>query len=113
MLKLTSVLDTSIPSVDPLDLESFWALQSRDSDKIGVAYTQSAILSACKSPTADPIAIWARATFIHVLLGHGLLDKWRDGQKIQKVVFDAVAVFPLPGGLRTVDPAEFIATLPA
>jgi len=113
MLDPTSVLDTPIPSVDPLDLQIFWAVQSCHSDNVGVGYTTSAIFTACKSPTADPIAIWARSIFIHMLVKQGLLDKWRDGQEIQKVVFDAVAAYPMPNGLRQADPTGLIITLPA
>ncbi len=108
MLDPASVLDTPIPPVDPFDLQSFWALQSRHSDNAGVGYTTSAILSACKSPTADPVAIWARTIFLQMLVKQGLLDKWRDGSEIQKVVFDAVAAYPLPNGLQQADPNDFL-----
>jgi hypothetical protein len=32
--------------------------------------------------------------FIHMLVAKGLLDKWRDGPEIQKVVCDVVAAYP-------------------
>ncbi len=113
MFDLKSIIDSPIPPVDPLDLQNFWALQSRHSDKPGVAYATSAILSACKNPAADPLALFARTTFIHILLQHGFLDKWRAGSEMQKVVFDAVAAYPLPNGLQQADPNGLIIALTA
>ncbi len=112
MLDLKSIVDSPIPPVDPLDLQTFWALQSRHSEDPGVAYATSAILSACKNPAADPLALFARSTFIHVLLQHGLLNKWCDGSEMQKVVFEAVAAYPLPNGLQQADPDALLITFP-
>jgi hypothetical protein len=59
----------------------------------------------------DPIAVWARAALLQTLLQSGVLDDWRAGNRPYDVVFEAIAKFPLPGGLQRFRPEEFAETL--
>jgi hypothetical protein len=110
MLELRSIIDGNIPAVSPLDVQRLWSLQSRDSPS--VSYCTRAILQVCESESADPIAVGARTTLIHMLLQQGVLENWRENDGLSKVVFEAAAAFPLPTGLKGLNPSEFVASLP-
>lgn len=112
MLDLKSMIDGDIPAVSSIDIQRFWSLQSqRPGDS--VSYSTKAILQVCESQSADPIAVGARTMLLGTLLEQGALENWREGDGLSKVVFDTAAVFPLPNGLRGLNPSEFIALLSA
>jgi hypothetical protein len=112
MLDLQSFIQAAIPAVDPLDIERFWTLQSQHPREPGVAFSTIAISEVCESPSADPIAVWARTTLIIILLEQGQLGNWLEDGRPDTVVFATAAVFPLPAGLQQFDPDEFLANLP-
>ena len=113
MLDLKSIIDRNIPAVSPLDIQRLWSLQSQHSADSGVSYSTKAILQVCESESADPIAVGARTMLLGTLLQQGVLENWREGEGLNKAVFDVAASFPLPTGLRGVNPSEFVALLPA
>jgi len=49
MLDLKSVIHTTIPAVNPLDVQRLWTLQSQHSTDSAVAYTKEAILQVRES----------------------------------------------------------------
>jgi hypothetical protein len=49
---------------------------------------------------------------LSTLLEQGVLENWRENDGLSKAVFDVAAAFPLPTGLRGLNPNEFIALLP-
>ena len=110
MLDLKSIIDGDIPAVSSIDIQRFWSLQSqRPGDS--VSYSTKAILQVSESASADPIAVGARTMLIGTLLEQGVLENWRENGGLNKAVFDAAAVFPLPNGLRGLNPSEFLALL--
>jgi hypothetical protein len=56
---------------------------------------------------ADPVAVFFRTALLQSLLQTGLLDVWRDGDRLYDVVFEAIAAFPLPHGLQGFRPEDF------
>ncbi|HMF74608.1 MAG TPA: hypothetical protein VK604_03005 [Bryobacteraceae bacterium] len=78
MLDLKSVIHTTIPAVNPLDVQRLWTLQSQHSTDSAVAYTKEAILQVRESQSPDPIAVWARTALISILLQQGHLESWRE-----------------------------------
>jgi hypothetical protein len=105
MLDLKSMIDGNIPSVNSIDIQRFWAMQSQHPGAI----CTKAILQVCESNSADPVAVGARTTLLRVLLEQGALENWRENDGLSKAVFDAAASFPLPTGLQGVNPSEFVA----
>ena len=115
MLDLKSMIDGNIPAVSSVDIQRFWAMQSQHEpqhDGASVSYSTKAILQICESESADPIAVGARTMLLRTLLQQGILENWREGNSLTKEVFDAAAAFPLPTGLRGLNPNEFVALLP-
>lgn len=111
MSDLKSMIEGDIPSVSSIDIQRFWSLQSRHSGD-SVSYSTKAILQVCESEFTDPIAVGARTMLLGTLLEQGALEDWRENDGLCKAVFDVAAVFPLPTGLRGLNPNEFIALLP-
>ena len=114
MLDFESVLNGAIPAVKPLDVQRLWSFQAQHPQEPGqaISFSMEAISQICESDS-DPIAVWARAAFLNMLVKHGLLEKWREEGGLRKAVFEAAAVFPLPNGLQGADFEEFITALPA
>ena len=112
MLDLKSMIDGNIPAVSSVDIQRLWSLQSQH-DGATVSYSTKAILQVCESESADPVAVGARTMLLRTLLEQGLLENWRESDNLSKVVFDTAAAFPLPTGLRGLNPGEFVALLPA
>ena len=112
MLDLKSMIDGDIPSVNSLDIQRLWSLQSQHNGA-SVSISTKASSQICESESADPIAVGARTMLLRTLLQQGVLENWREGDSLTKEVFDAAASFPLPTGLRGLNPSEFVALLPA
>ena len=115
MLDFESVVQGEIPAVNPLDLQRFWTFQWQHPKEPGVSvgFTREAILQACRSPLADPIAVLARTILLNILLEQGQLENWLEAGRPNTAVFETTAVFALPSGLQQFDPAEFLAQLAA
>jgi hypothetical protein len=62
----------------------------------GTAISVSLLAQAC-SPGANVLAVWARGTWLGILVHQGLLTSWQHGTQLDDVVFDAAATFPMPG----------------
>jgi len=112
MLELKSMIDGNIPAVSSRDIERLWSLQSQCSGA-SVSISTKAISQICESKSANPVAVGARTMLLRTLFEQGALENWRENDRLSKVVFDAAAAYPLPTGLRGLNPGEFIALLQA
>jgi len=105
----------SVPAVDMSDIKHVWGLISElpqpETEPSGpVGWDIRLIRERC-SQGADPVAVWARVALLRMLLGTELLDKWRDADRPQYIVFETLARFPLPEGIQNFHPDEFVNAL--
>jgi hypothetical protein len=111
MLKIDAVISDAVPAVNPGDLQRLWSFQSQSAKTYPgakISFTRESIAKLCESKTSDPIAVWARAALIGILMQQGVLDNWREQDGLHEAVFRVAALFPLPNGLKGVDPTEFV-----
>ncbi len=113
MLDFRSVLSGAVPAVDPRDLQRFCSFHWQQAAPSETAYTCEAIRQICQSESADPIALWARASLLGLLRQPGSPEPWREDDGWQQAVFQVVAVFPLPQGLQALEQEQFLAALPS
>ncbi len=116
MLNLESLRSGPVPAVGGGDVKRVWMFVSEMNPSQGapagtVGFASELIAQQC-SEGADPIAVFFRAAILKPLMQSGLLDNWRDGDSPHDVVFQAIAIFPLPRGFEGFRPEEFVATLP-
>jgi len=100
-----------VPAVDASDMKRVWELSSEASRPEGAApgsvgWDVCLIAGQC-SKGADPLAVFFRAALLRPLFESGLLDEWRDGERPYDLVFQALATFALPEGIRAFRPDEF------
>jgi hypothetical protein len=101
----------AVPAVDANDMKRVWELTSETPRPDGAArgsvgWDVRLIASQC-SQGADPLAVFLRVALLRPLLESGLLDEWRDGERHYDVVFQTLAMFPLPEGIQNVGADEF------
>lgn len=99
-----------VPAVDASDMKRVWELISkaprRDTAAGGsVGWDVSLIAGQC-SQGADPLAVFFRVALLSPLLESGLLDEWRDGDRPDDLLFQALATFPLPEVFRVFVPTS-------
>ena len=75
-----------------------------------IAFDIRLVASRC-SEGADPLAVFVRAALVKPLLDSGVLNDWRDGEQPYDIVFQTLAMFPLPDGMQNFRPDEFIEAL--
>jgi hypothetical protein len=109
MLDLESLSSgKSVPVVNRSDMKCVWELTSElPQPENGCVGLDIRLIREQCSPGADPVAVWARVTLLRFLLGTGLLDKWRDADRPNDIVFETLARFPLPEGIQNFRPDEF------
>ena len=100
-----------VPAVDASDMKRVWELTSEAPRPAGMAsgavgWDVRLIAGQC-SKGADTLAVFFRAALLGPLLESGLLDEWRDGDRLHDVVFQALAMFPLPEGVQKFRADEF------
>jgi hypothetical protein len=95
--------DGSVASVDPADLKNVWAMQNEVQARMqahglgrsGGAISHDLYANAC-SPDADVKAVWHRVSILRLLAEHlGLLSSWLHDGKLDDVVFNVAAKFPI------------------
>jgi hypothetical protein len=59
-------------------------------------------------PANDAIAAVFRTALLKVLFQQGLLDEWREGPELRKVVFDIAARYPMEDGVEGFDAGGFL-----
>ena len=113
-----------IPPVDADDLRRVWSFISisrkgvpTDSEAAGKAnpalgLNMSVLAQQCHSSKADVLAVYFRSLLIDLLLEQGLLEQWREGDKLRAIIFAGLAEVPLPRGLESFKAKEFVASLP-
>jgi hypothetical protein len=104
-----------IPPVDASDMKRVWALTAEPSRRGSVApgsvgWDIRLVAREC-SEGADPLAVFFRLALLGPLLESGLLDECRDGDRPYDVVFQVLAIFPLPDGIQSFRPDEFADSL--
>lgn len=116
MLNFESLLSGNpVRAVDADDMKRVWEFTSEGGPPKGatlghVAFDIRLVASQC-SEGADPLAVFFRAALLNPLLDGGLLKDWCDGGRPYDVVFQTLAMFPLPEGIQSFRPEEFIEAL--
>ena len=104
-----------VPPVAASDMKRVWELTSDastvKSESPGSVGLGVGLIAGVCSQSADPLAVFARIALLKSLLESGLLDEWRDAERLHHVVFQTLAIFPLPEGIQQFRPDEFIDTL--
>ena len=59
-------------------------------------------------PANDAISVFFRTALLKALFQEGLLDEWREGPELRRVVFDVAANFPIAQGVEEFDAAAFL-----
>lgn len=104
-----------VPVVGADDVRRVWEFITKTNPRMGAAAGAVGIdirlIAQQCGEGADPVAVWARVALLQTLLQSGLLDDWRDGDRPYDVIFEAMAAFPLPDGVRRFRPEDFVEAL--
>ena len=101
-----------VPAVNKSDMKRVWEWELTfvplpETQSSGcVSFDIRLIREQC-SQGSHPLAVWVRVSLLRLLLGTGLLDKWRDADRPHDIVFETLARFPLPEGIQNFRPDEF------
>jgi len=103
------------PVVDASDMKRVWELTANAPGVAtrapgSVGWDVRLVAGQC-SHGADPVAVFFRVTLLRLLLENGLLDEWNDGNRLNDLVFETLAAFPVPEGFQGYRPDEFIEKL--
>lgn len=116
MLDLESLLSGKpIPPVDANDVKRIWELtfdspEGQQAPNACMGWDVRLVIEQC-SQGADPLAVFFRASLLKSLREGELPDEWRDGGRFHDVVFQTLATFPLPEGIQSFRPDEFVEAL--
>jgi hypothetical protein len=106
-----------VPAVRAGDVRRVWsflvqlAQQNRDTRSQGGVAVNMRLLADLCEPNANVLAVYFRAILVKALMQQGRLDRWREGNSLRDSVFELVARFPLPEGIRDADLDAFVTAL--
>src|SRR5215831_13163767 len=101
---------TPLQEVDAEALIRFWRFTEQHQAETPLACISYDIrlVQDQVGPGCDPISALFRTGLLKMLFQRGLLDDWREGAELRRVVFDVAASFPIPNGVEGFDAEVFL-----
>ncbi len=105
-----------IAAVDPGDLRAVWEFVRKlrtpdDADPASSVGIDIRLLANVCAPGANVVAAAMRSILLDALARQGLLAAWQRGDRLDDVVLELAATFPIPR-IEEFDPEAFVEQLP-